>query len=130
MGRSSLLVVAAAAARAACVPARLRAADPLDCVPPSAQTVIVSDSPRKLAEAVTGLAALQKAQKLPQYRAIYDSAAAKRAFQMLALFEKELGAKWPNCSTNSRAMARRSASSSRATRPPRSSFFKAKTKNR
>ncbi len=73
-----------------------RAADPLDCVPPSAQLVLVSDSPRKLAEAVTGLDAFQRAQKLPQYRAIYDSAGAKRAFQLLAMFEKELGAKWPD----------------------------------
>lgn len=73
----------------------LRAADPLDNIPPSAQLVIVSDNPRKLAEAVTGLDAVQKAQKLAQYRAIYDSAAAKRAFQLLAMFEKELGAKWP-----------------------------------
>lgn len=72
-----------------------RAADPLDLMPPSAQVVLVADGPRKLAEAVTGLGAFQSAQKLPQYRAIYDSAAAKRAFQLLALFEKELGAKWP-----------------------------------
>ncbi|HEY1191178.1 MAG TPA: hypothetical protein VGE74_26320 [Gemmata sp.] len=72
-----------------------RAADPLDSVPPSAQVVLVSDSPLKLAEAVTGLGAFQKAQRLPQSRAIYDSPAAKRGFQLLALFEKELGAKWP-----------------------------------
>src|SRR5689334_15897578 len=76
-------------------PAGARAADPLESVPPNAQLVLVSDNPRKLAEAVTGLDAFQQAQKLPQYRAIYDSAAAKRAFQLLALFEKELGAKWP-----------------------------------
>ncbi len=73
-----------------------RAADPLDCVPPSAQIVLVSDSPQKLVEAVTGLEAFQKAQRLPQYRTIYDSATAKRAFQLLAMFEKELGAKWPD----------------------------------
>lgn len=73
----------------------LQAADPLDCVPPSAQLVLVSDNPRKFAEAVTGLEAFQKAQKLPQYSALYDSAAARRAFQLLALAEKELGAKWP-----------------------------------
>jgi hypothetical protein len=75
--------------------AHLHAADPLDCIPPSAQVVVVSDSPRKLAEAVTGLEAFQKAQELPQYRAIYDSTAAKRAFRLLAMFEKQLGAKWP-----------------------------------
>ena len=94
MGRSSLLFIAAAAI-GALLPAHLRAADPLDCIPPTAQVVVVADNPRKLAEAVTGLEALQKSQKLAQYRAIYDSAAAKRAFQLLALFEKELGAKWP-----------------------------------
>src|SRR4051812_32016355 len=93
MGRSTLLLAALVGGLAS--PARLHAADPLDSIPPSTQLVIVSDDPRKLAEAVTGLDALQKAQTLPQYRAIYDSAVAKRAFQLLALFEKELGAKWP-----------------------------------
>ena len=77
MGRSLLVVTLLAGLTP---PARLHAADPLDNVPPSAQLVIVSDSPRKLAEAVTGLEALQKAKRLPQYGAIYDSAAAKRAF--------------------------------------------------
>lgn len=72
-----------------------RAADPLDCIPPAAQVVVVSDSPRKLAEAVTGLEAFQKAQKLPQYRTIYDSATVRRGLQLLAMFETQLGAKWP-----------------------------------
>ena len=71
-------------------------ADPLDCIPPAAQVVVVSDSPRKLAEAFTGLDAFRAAQKLPQYKSVYDSAAAKRGLQLLALFEKELGAKWPD----------------------------------
>ncbi len=70
-------------------------ADPLRCVPPTAQVVLVSDSPRTFAEAVTGLEALRTAQKLPQYQAIYDSAATRRGFQLLALFETKLGAKWP-----------------------------------
>src|SRR5437879_4101825 len=82
---AAVLLLAVSAARA----------DPLDYMPASAQVVVVSDSPRKFAEAVTALEAFQKAQKLPQYRAIYDSAVAKRAFQLLAMAEKELGAKWP-----------------------------------
>ena len=89
LGRSLAAVALVFAAHAA------RAADPLDSIPPSAHVVLVSDSPRKLVEAATGLDAFQRAQKLPQYRAIYDSAPAKRAFALLALFEKELGAKWP-----------------------------------
>ena len=90
MGRSPLLLAVIVGGLAS--PTRSHAADPLDSIPPSAQLVLVSDHPRKLAEAVTGLEALQKARTLPQYRAIYDSAAVKRAFQLLAMFEKELGA--------------------------------------
>src|SRR4051794_18183552 len=92
MGRFTLLIALIGGLTS---PTRLHAGDPLDCIPPSTQLVVVSDNPRALAEAVTGLEALQKAQKLPQYRAIYDSAAAKRAFQLLAMAEKELGTKWP-----------------------------------
>jgi hypothetical protein len=95
MGRSTLLLVALAASALVGLASPLAAADPLDCLPPSAQIVLVSDHPRKLAEAVTGLEALRNAQKLPQYGPIYDSAQARRAFRLLALFEKELGAKWP-----------------------------------
>lgn len=75
--------------------ARLNAADPLDCVPPSAQVVIVADNPRKLAEAVTTLDAFKDAQKLAPIRQLYDSAPARRALQLLAFAEKELGSKWP-----------------------------------
>ena len=75
--------------------ARALAADPLDCIPPSAHVVLVADSPRKAADTVLALDAFKQAQKLPQYRAVYDSPPAKRALQLLALFEKELGAKWP-----------------------------------
>jgi hypothetical protein len=95
MGRTNLLVVAATFCGVLALPSSLWAGDPLSCIPPSAQLVLVADNPRKLAEAVTGLDAFQKAQKLPQYRVIYDSAAARRGLQFLALFEKELGAKWP-----------------------------------
>src|SRR5207253_187863 len=45
-----------------------RAADPLDCVPDSAQVVVVADNPRKLAEAVTGLDAFKQAQTLAPVR--------------------------------------------------------------
>jgi hypothetical protein len=95
MLRLSLLAVAACLLGGFTPTARLQAADPLDCVPGSAQLILVVDNPRKLAETVTGLDAVKQAQTLPQYRAIYDSTTARRAFQILALVEKELGAKWP-----------------------------------
>jgi hypothetical protein len=72
-----------------------RAADPLDCVPRSAQVVVVADNPRKLAEAVTQLDAFKEGQKLAAVRELYDSSQARRALQLLAFAEKELGAKWP-----------------------------------
>ncbi len=73
----------------------LDAADPLDSIPASSQVVLVAENPRKLAEAITGLEAFQKAQKLPLLRDIYDSTTAQRAYQLLAFVESELGAKWP-----------------------------------
>ncbi len=76
-------------------PTRLAAADPLECVPSSAQVVVVADNPRKLAEAVTGIDAFKDAQKLAPVRQLYDSAAARHALQLLAFAEKELGAQWP-----------------------------------
>jgi hypothetical protein len=96
MGRSALLVgTALALGVTLLLSPRLSAADVLDCIPPSAQVVVVADHPRKLVEAVTGLEAFQSAQKLPQFGALYNSSTTKRAFQLLAMFEKELGAKWP-----------------------------------
>jgi hypothetical protein len=71
------------------------AADPLRHIPGSAQAVIKLENPRKLAEAITGLAAVQDAKELAPVRELLDTTAARRGFQMLAYVEKELGAKWP-----------------------------------
>jgi hypothetical protein len=95
MGRSSLLLVALGSFALSALPAPARAADPLDYMPHAAQVVVAADNPRRLAEALTGLDAFRAWQQLPQYRALYGSAAAKRAFLLLTLFEKELGAQWP-----------------------------------
>jgi hypothetical protein len=71
------------------------AADPLRHIPGSAQAVIKIENPRKLAEAITGLAAVQDAKELAPVRELLETTAARRGFQMLAYVEKELGAKWP-----------------------------------
>lgn len=84
-----LLAILAGAASAAAAP------DPLASIPDSAQVVVKVDNPRKLAEAITSLEAFQQAKQLPIYRQILDSAAARRAYRILAYFEHELGAKWP-----------------------------------
>jgi hypothetical protein len=71
------------------------ASDPLDLIPPSSRVVVVADSPRKLAEAVTGFAPFQDAQKLGPVLELLETSDAKRAFQLLKFAEFGLGAKWP-----------------------------------
>src|SRR5262245_43949433 len=83
------VLFAGPAARAADPP------DPLRYIPADAQVVAKVEKPRQLAEAVVSLDAFKAAQKIPQVRGVLDSPTARRAFQMLAYFEKELGAKWP-----------------------------------
>ncbi|HEY3787790.1 MAG TPA: hypothetical protein VGL71_03000 [Urbifossiella sp.] len=75
--------------------ATVRAADPLSFVPDSVQIVAKIDNPRKLAEAFISLDAAREAQRLAPIKAVLDSTAARRFFQMLGHLERELGAKWP-----------------------------------
>jgi len=91
---SRLLVLAVLAAAAAPTAAADRT-HPLEYVPDSARIVVAVENPRKLAEAVVGLDALRQARSLAPVITALDSSAARRGFQLLAYFEKELGAKWP-----------------------------------
>jgi hypothetical protein len=86
------LTPAVAAVALAAAPA---AADPLRLIPKQAGLVVVVEQPRKLAEAVRDLDAYQSAQTLPAVREFLDSTAARRFFQLVAYYERELGAKWP-----------------------------------
>ncbi|HVK19723.1 MAG TPA: hypothetical protein VM533_22510, partial [Fimbriiglobus sp.] len=52
-------------------------------------------NPRKLAEAVRDLDAYRSAQSLPAVREFLDSTTARRFFQFVSYYERELGAKWP-----------------------------------
>ncbi len=71
------------------------AADPLQLIPKQAGLVVVVEHPRKLAEAVRDLDAYQSAQSLPTVREFLDSTVARRFFRLVAYYERELGAKWP-----------------------------------
>lgn len=84
-----LILLLAGPVRAADAP------DPLRYVPDSAQVVVKVENPRKLAETLTGLQAVQDARQLAQVRTVLDSTAARRVFQMIGYLERELGAKWP-----------------------------------
>ncbi|HXD87591.1 MAG TPA: hypothetical protein VN641_13930 [Urbifossiella sp.] len=72
-----------------------RATEPLDYIPDSVQIVATIDNPRKLVEAFTTLDAAQEAKQLAPVKALLDSTAAHRFFQMLGHIERELGAPWP-----------------------------------
>jgi hypothetical protein len=88
--RSAAIVVILAVA----VPA---AADDslLRLVPQPATFVWVVEKPRAVVDAVASIPQLEAARQFPQVRALYETAGAKRLFQLLSHVEAALGAKWP-----------------------------------
>jgi hypothetical protein len=95
MARLLVLAALTAVTVAAAPAAAADRSDPLEFVPGSARLVVSVENPRKLAEAVLALDAVKRAEALAPVRTALESATARRVFQMLAYFEKELGAKWP-----------------------------------
>ncbi len=79
------------------LPALAHAGPPelLRLVPKEAGLVLVVENPRKLAETVRDLDAYKSAQELSTVREVLDSTTARRFFQLVAYYERELGAKWP-----------------------------------
>jgi hypothetical protein len=68
---------------------------PLRLIPAEADLVLQVDSPRRAAEAVVNLDSLKQLQAFPAFKELLDNTQARRGQQLLAYFEKELGAKWP-----------------------------------
>lgn len=66
--------------------------DPLRLVPPQAQFFVRIDQPRKLLDAVLGLEPVREVQQLEGIRELLDSTNARRFFQFLTYYERELGA--------------------------------------
>lgn len=92
---SRLAIPAVLVALSAAPVAAAETPDPLRYIPATAQVVVKVEHPRTLAEAVVALEAFESARSIPQARDVLDSAPVRRALQMLAFFERELGAKWP-----------------------------------
>src|SRR5262249_29110782 len=69
--------------------------DPLRLVPDKADFFFKVEQPRKLAETIYGLDLFKRLQKLDAVVEAYDSTNARRFFQLVAYFEKQLGMKWP-----------------------------------
>ncbi len=87
LGGLACLIVCAARAEAP--------PDPLRLVPDQADFFVELRQPRQLIEAGTSTDLFKTLYALPPVREYYDSTTARRAFQLLAYFEEELGAKWP-----------------------------------
>jgi hypothetical protein len=70
--------------------------DPLRFVPERADLVLEVRQPRLLVETGLSLDAFKALQALPPVRDAYDSTTARRLYQLLYYFEKQLGVKWPD----------------------------------
>jgi hypothetical protein len=68
---------------------------PLRLIPDVTDVVVEVKQPRQLVEAVTTLDAVKGFMGLEAVQEFYDSTTSRRFYQLLAYFEKELGAKWP-----------------------------------
>jgi hypothetical protein len=81
---------------ALCVmPLRAETPSPLRLIPAEADLVVQTAGPRKLVEAVTTVELFKKIQELSNIRERLDSTTIRRFYQMVAYFERELGAAWP-----------------------------------
>src|SRR5437879_3849700 len=71
------------------------ATTPLRLIPADADFVVEVKHPRQLIESMRSLDAVNGFLALQAVQELYDSTAARRFYQLLAYFEKELGKKWP-----------------------------------
>jgi hypothetical protein len=88
-GLACLALAAAATARAEVPPSALR------LIPAEADLLVEVRQPRQLVEALTNLDLLRQLRQFSAFQEQLDSTRARRFFQLVAYFEKELGAKWP-----------------------------------
>lgn len=68
---------------------------PLRLLPDQVDLLIQAPEPRRLLETLTTADTLKQIQQLAPVREFFDSTNARRVFQLVAYFEKELGLPWP-----------------------------------
>lgn len=71
------------------------AQDPLRFIPDKTDFVVKIEHPRQLLESLNKLEVWKQAQRLDQVRQLLDSAQARRLFEFIAYYERDLGANWP-----------------------------------
>jgi hypothetical protein len=89
LGGLACLLVCAPAIRAETVPS------PLRLIPAEADLLVQVKSPRQILDMVTNLELVKELQKFPATQELFNSTASRRFFQLLAYYEKELGAPYP-----------------------------------
>ncbi|MFL5242555.1 MAG: DUF3352 domain-containing protein [Gemmataceae bacterium] len=70
--------------------------DPLRLVSNQTDLIIEMKSPRRLLETYMSFEPLKSLLELEPFQELYDSTNARRFYQLVTYFEKELGAKWPD----------------------------------
>ena len=71
------------------------AASPLRYIPAETDMVIEASNPKNLVEALYYLDTVKKLQEFTSVKELLDSTSYRRFYKLVAYFEKELGAKWP-----------------------------------
>lgn len=90
----TVLILSVAAVRAD-TPKPPSPPSPLRLLPNEADLLVEVAQPRRLVETLTTLDALKQIQQLAPVRELFDSTNVRRFMQLVAYFEKELGAPWP-----------------------------------
>src|SRR5262245_50198302 len=72
-----------------------RAEDPLRLIPAEAHLAIKVEKPRQLIESVLALDVFKQLEKLDVFQDAVGSSNSRQFYQLVAYFEKELGAPWP-----------------------------------
>src|SRR5205809_1007730 len=65
--------------------------DPLRAIPASAEFVFKIEDPRRILETVLQLDVIKELQKIETFREAYETTNARRLYQLVGYFEKELG---------------------------------------
>jgi len=69
--------------------------DPLKLIPGEADLILKVEQPRTLIESFTSLDAVRKLDTFAPFRELMESTTARRIFQLVRYYERELGAPWP-----------------------------------
>lgn len=92
---ASALIALTAGLAAARADTPQQAPSPLRFLPNKADLLVEVRQPARLVETLAALDSLKQLQQLAPVRELFDSTNARRFAQLVAYFEKELGASWP-----------------------------------